>query len=1805
MRWIYSTRSILLCILLTIFISVHVNAQSRIKRTVFQGFWWDYWNNNFPNGWANYLTEMAPRLKAAGFDAIWIPPVYKNASTSYVGYGPFDMYDLGDKYQKGGGDSLNVRGRIGSKDELLRMIAVMHANGIEVIQDIVLNHNDGAGSNNGSGGQDPESSFSTRSNSGYKNFRFTSYATPLLDDSQNDYWSRSGRWSKNYSNFHPTLSHDCLSGNDICEAFFGPDICYLNGAYGQSSNIPTSGSVTINGATRPFYNPAQSTNYMRDKGRDWIQWFKKQTGSDGWRWDAVKHFETVVQEDYIYNTKYTLPTWAAGNQNMFCVGEWIGNASELDAYVNNVKTSSAPNGVSNEKHTGTFDFSMRGYGPNGGLYSMVLAGGSYNMQNLPGEQQGERYMVYPDGHRVYRTVPFVNSHDTYRPKLDANGNFLQPLGNSSGWNTSDEVGGNGQHIDPREPRLAAAYATACAVDGNPVFFLEDIFDIGTTGKRYSHLPSNTTDLPIRGDLQNILQAHQKLAFKDGDYAVPSALTGGNAPFIVAGSNGLPDHIVIERIGKAIIGISDKYNTASDNSADEQMYVTADASWIGKQLYDYSGAHGVTTSEVFGDRRVLIRTAPVGHTISGANGHGYSIWAPAPAGVTITSVQDLYNYIGTYTQPRATETTQEWEMADDLGDSHCKSLGQGGALPTNSSNQRVAGKIYTDAGKTINYKVYPEVDGRSLSLSLWDLDGNKLSEAQGIAPSAAPVTGSYVAANAGWVIIKVRNTTNTQAGQKCFVNVSYTAPATVDTRATNNNPETRVAIWTGNKGTADAFDCSNWEEGKLPSASTNVIVTSYASPMPVINSVMSVKNITVETGASVTIDNTTLKIAGAISNAGTITATTANIEMNGTTAQTIPANAFSSNTIKTLTINNAAGVTIGGSLNITGSLVSNAGALHTGGFVTLKSTSIANTAIVAEVKGSIDGDVTVERFIPLSKRAYRQLASGVNSTSNIHSNWQNGGVYAQGAGIHITGSASGANGFDATQTGSPSMFTYTPGAAGFTAVPNTDVNTLNALKGYRTFIIGDRNADLTIANNTGTGTDNIPLNAATTLKATGTLITGPVTFAKTGTTANGSTDATITLGATESNFSFIANPYWSPVNFDALTKTDINPTYWIWDPSIGHRGAYTSYTTGSGSSGGAMTKDIQPGQSIFVQTSPSAPAHTVILVLENKYYGDVVGNPAAPYINALIANPKTATLTQSYGMTRPSQPNYLMLFSGSQQGVTSNTTPTNLPFTTPNLGASLISSGKTFTGYSEDLPSVGYTGEVSGAYVRKHNPWVNWQGSGANTLPTSVNRPFTDFPTDYNSLPTVSIVVPNQDNDMHDGTVAQADTWIQNNLGPYINWCINNNSLFILTFDEDNNNGLNNNHILTTFTGANITGGSYSQRITHYNVLRTLEDVYQLPYAGNSGDSSAIQGIWSNTGGAQLNPSITFNENNKTSVLTNTFRQDSSLPSRLSIQLMSKPPVAASPQIADAATAAFKENFNAALGREDAEKFTNPDENIAIIRNSKTVGLEGRPLITANDTIPLRLWNLYSNNQYSLQLDASNFDAGITAFLQDNYLNQLHPLSTSGTTTYPFTFTSSDTASFYHRFQVVFKTAVVLPVNFTSIKAYKKQEGIQVEWSISNEINITRYEVEKSADGRTFSLVGTRNALANGGAYANYEWLDEKPFSGTNYYRVKAIGRNNDVQYTNVVKVNIGNSKSVVVYPNPSKDNIVTVQLNNLPKGKYDLVISNAIGQQVYKKTVQHNGGFASHPLHLNLAKGVYQLQVKGNDKRYVEQLVIE
>ncbi len=246
-----------------------------------------------------------------------------------------------------------------------------------------------------------------------------------------------------------------------------------------------------------------------------------------------------------------------------------------------------------------------------------------------------------------------------------------------------------------------------------------------------------------------------------------------------------------------------------------------------------------------------------------------------------------------------------------------------------------------------------------------------------------------------------------------------------------------------------------------------------------------------------------------------------------------------------------------------------------------------------------------------------------------------------------------------------------------------------------------------------------------------------------------------------------------------------------------------------------------------------PTHIVVVIMENSSYSRIMGSTADPFIHQLAQ--RGALFTQSFAITHPSEPNYLALFSGSTQGISDDSCPHSFP--APNLAADLIATGKTFTGYAEDLPAAGSPACTAGEYARKHAPWTDF-----SNIPHSAGEPFSTFPgSDFAQLPTVSFVVPNLCHDMHDCSVAAGDSWLRKHLAGYISWALTHDSLLILTWDEDD--GSQGNQIPTIFVGQMIRPGKYPEHITHYNVLRTIEDAYRLRHDGNAAAAQPIADVW--------------------------------------------------------------------------------------------------------------------------------------------------------------------------------------------------------------------------------------------------------------------------------------------------------------------------------------------------------------------------
>jgi hypothetical protein len=242
-------------------------------------------------------------------------------------------------------------------------------------------------------------------------------------------------------------------------------------------------------------------------------------------------------------------------------------------------------------------------------------------------------------------------------------------------------------------------------------------------------------------------------------------------------------------------------------------------------------------------------------------------------------------------------------------------------------------------------------------------------------------------------------------------------------------------------------------------------------------------------------------------------------------------------------------------------------------------------------------------------------------------------------------------------------------------------------------------------------------------------------------------------------------------------------------------------------------------------------HIVIAIEENHSAVEVA---EAPYLSSLAA--RGMVFSRSFAVAHPSQPNYVAIFSGSTHGIRDDW---RHDIAGPNLALSLAAAGLTFAGFSEDLPSTGFRGDRAGGYVRKHSPWASFTNA-----PDAVNRPLTDFPTgDFASLPTVSFVIPNLRNDMHDGSVADGDKWLHDHLESYARWAVLHDSLLIVTFDEGpGSQAPADTPIATVMVGAHVKAGLSDQPITHYSVLRLIEDIYGLPYIGEDSTAARITGI---------------------------------------------------------------------------------------------------------------------------------------------------------------------------------------------------------------------------------------------------------------------------------------------------------------------------------------------------------------------------
>jgi uncharacterized delta-60 repeat protein len=392
-------------------------------------------------------------------------------------------------------------------------------------------------------------------------------------------------------------------------------------------------------------------------------------------------------------------------------------------------------------------------------------------------------------------------------------------------------------------------------------------------------------------------------------------------------------------------------------------------------------------------------------------------------------------------------------------------------------------------------------------------------------------------------------------------------------------------WNGSVSN-DWATAANWTPSGVPSSSHSVEIPSTSSGIPTLTGPVSLSSLYVRSGKTLGMGSHTITLAGSLGNDGTVTSSTGKLSMAGSSLQSISG----SGTLSNLEINNTSGVTIaigtGNMQSLTGVLTLTSGTLATNGNLTLKSDA-SGTARVAALgaTASVSGEVTVERYIPPGRK-WRLLGAPLtgNADNSVFANWQNNGTELAAAGVEIWGPGGSSNpsaGNGLKSGPNPSMRSYANNA--WSAVTDTKSSLLfdgTTNKAYALFATGP-------FRNGGSAISVAQAAEATTLSATGTLITG---------------DHTKTLSATFGHYYLVANPYASPVNpasFTGSNITNLAPTLYMWDAKVGGDfglGKYVAYDitnnvyAPSGSGTGYETgTQIQSGQAFFVRATATGTA----------------------------------------------------------------------------------------------------------------------------------------------------------------------------------------------------------------------------------------------------------------------------------------------------------------------------------------------------------------------------------------------------------------------------------------------------------------------------------------------------------------------------------------------------------------------------------------------------------------------------------------
>lgn len=264
----------------------------------------------------------------------------------------------------------------------------------------------------------------------------------------------------------------------------------------------------------------------------------------------------------------------------------------------------------------------------------------------------------------------------------------------------------------------------------------------------------------------------------------------------------------------------------------------------------------------------------------------------------------------------------------------------------------------------------------------------------------------------------------------------------------------------------------------------------------------------------------------------------------------------------------------------------------------------------------------------------------------------------------------------------------------------------------------------------------------------------------------------------------------------------------------------------GCGGASMNNPALESHAASTSTMPKSK-HVVIVMEENHSYSAVVGDTSAwPNLNALIG--KGALATHYYSNSHPSIGNYFMLTTG--QLLTTNDNSTKV-WNVDNIARRMLAAHVPFKIYAEGIKQ-GYVGGNTGLYLVRHNPFAMLSDIADNRAVANAHIfPFSQFAIDLadRNIPEYSFIVPDIDDDAHNGTPHAADSWLQRNVvGPlstHASFQTGGDGFLVVNFDEaaDSDTTHGGGHVAAVMWGP-VVKADYKQASStvfqHQSMLRT-------------------------------------------------------------------------------------------------------------------------------------------------------------------------------------------------------------------------------------------------------------------------------------------------------------------------------------------------------------------------------------------------